>query len=55
MRRKLLVPIVIATIALVAAACTSDSSTSSVSSGSSSGAPIELTMWHGYGEVIDNQ
>jgi len=53
MRRKLLIPITIATIALVAAACTSDT-TSSGQSGSS-GAPIELTMWHGYGKVVDNQ
>src|SRR4029077_11071429 len=42
----------------VAVACTSGSdSGSSSGSGSpgSSGAPIELTMWHGYGKVSDNQ
>ena len=56
-RKKLIVP-AIAAIALIAVACTSGSdSGSSSGSGSpaSSGAPIELTMWHGYGKVIDNQ
>ena len=56
-RKKLIVP-VIAAIALVAVACTSGSdsgSSSGTGSPGSSGAPIELTMWHGYGKVIDNQ
>jgi multiple sugar transport system substrate-binding protein len=55
MRRKLLVPTAIAAIALVAAACTSGSESSTSGSPGASGAPIELTMWHGYGKVIDNQ
>ena len=54
-RKKLIVPAV-AAIALIAVACTSSSDSGSTASGSGSpGAPIELTMWHGYGKVIDNQ
>ena len=53
-RRKLVVPAV-AAIALIAVACTSGSDSGSSSQSGSPGAPIELTMWHGYGEVIDNQ
>ncbi len=56
-KRKLVVPAV-AAIALIAVACTSGSdsgSTSASGSAGGSGAPIELTMWHGYGDVIDNQ
>ena len=54
-RKKLIVPAV-AAIALIAVACTSGSdSGSSASQSGSAGAPIELTMWHGYGKVIDNQ
>jgi multiple sugar transport system substrate-binding protein len=46
----------LAAIGLVAVACTSGSSDSGTSgSPGGSGAPIELTMWHGYGKVIDNQ
>jgi multiple sugar transport system substrate-binding protein len=55
MRRKLLVPATIAVIALIAAACTSDTSTSGPAASGSGGEPITLTMWHGYGEVVDNQ
>jgi multiple sugar transport system substrate-binding protein len=53
MKKRAILVAAIAAIALVAAACTSNSSSSSGSN--SSGAPIELTMWHGYGKVIDNQ
>ncbi|MFL5791928.1 MAG: ABC transporter substrate-binding protein [Actinomycetota bacterium] len=53
--RTLIVPAV-AAIALIAVACTSGSDSGSTSgSPGGSGAPIELTMWHGYGKVIDNQ
>jgi multiple sugar transport system substrate-binding protein len=56
MRKRLILVAAIAAIALVAAACTSDDTTSS-SGGSpgTPGAPIDITMWHGYGKVIDNQ
>jgi len=52
-----LVVAALAAIGLVAVACTSSSSDAGSPSGSAggSGAPIELTMWHGYGKVIDNQ
>src|SRR6476620_8102 len=54
-RRKLVVSAVAAT-AINTVACTSSSDSGSTASGSGSpGAPIELTMWHGYGKVIDNQ
>jgi multiple sugar transport system substrate-binding protein len=54
MKKRASLVAVIAVLAVVAAACTSNNSSSS-SGGSTSGAPIELTMWHGYGKVIDNQ
>jgi len=53
MKKRAILVAAIAAIALVAAACTSNSSSSSGSN--SSGAPVEITMWHGYGKVIDNQ
>jgi multiple sugar transport system substrate-binding protein len=56
MRKRAALVAVVAVFGVVAAACTSGgSSSSSGSPGGSSGAPIELTMWHGYGKVIDNQ
>jgi multiple sugar transport system substrate-binding protein len=57
MRKRAALVAVVAVFGVVAAACTSDSSSSSSGSpgGGSSGEPIELTMWHGYGKVIDNQ
>jgi multiple sugar transport system substrate-binding protein len=56
MRKRLILVAAIAAIALVAAACTSDdSSSSSGGSPGTPGAPIDITMWHGYGKVIDNQ
>jgi multiple sugar transport system substrate-binding protein len=55
MRRKLVIPAAIAVAALVAAACTSDTTSSQPGTSGSGGAPITLTMWHGYGEVVDNQ
>jgi multiple sugar transport system substrate-binding protein len=55
MRRSKLVVPAVAAIALIAVACTSGSDSGSSSQSGSSGAPIELTMWHGYGKVIDNQ
>jgi hypothetical protein len=54
MKKRAILVAAIAAIALVAAACTSNSSSSS-SGSNSSGAPVEITMWHGYGKVIDNQ
>ncbi|MBW8711373.1 MAG: extracellular solute-binding protein, partial [Mycobacterium sp.] len=56
-RKRTLVVAALAAIGLVAVACTSSSSDAGSPSGSAggSGAPIELTMWHGYGKVIDNQ
>jgi multiple sugar transport system substrate-binding protein len=54
-KRRLVVPAV-AAIALIAVACTSSSDSGATASGSGSpGAPVTLTMWHGYGNVIDNQ
>jgi multiple sugar transport system substrate-binding protein len=55
-KRKLVVPAV-AAIALIAVACTSGSDSGSTSASGSAGGSgaIELTMWHGYGKVIDNQ
>src|SRR4051794_40098633 len=56
-RKTLIVP-AIAAIALDAVACTSGSdsgSSSGTGSPGSGGAPIELTMCHGYGDVIPNQ
>jgi multiple sugar transport system substrate-binding protein len=56
MRKRAALVAVVAVFGVIAAACTSDSSTSSSGSpGGASGEPIELTMWHGYGKVIDNQ
>jgi multiple sugar transport system substrate-binding protein len=55
MKKRAALVAAIAVFAVVAAACTSGSDTSSSSSGGSSGQPVELTMWHGYGKVIDNQ
>jgi multiple sugar transport system substrate-binding protein len=55
MKRRAALLAVVASFAVVAAACTSDSGDTSSASGGTSGAPIELTMWHGYGKVIDNQ
>ena len=55
MRKRLILVAAIAAIALVAAACTSNDSSSSSGAPSSGGAPIDITMWHGYGKVIDNQ
>jgi multiple sugar transport system substrate-binding protein len=54
MKKRAAVVAAIAVFAMVAAACTSGDDSSSSSSGSSS-EPVELTMWHGYGKVIDNQ
>jgi multiple sugar transport system substrate-binding protein len=56
-RTRTLVVAALAAIGLVAVACTSSSSDSGSTNGSAggSGAPIQLTMWHGYGKVIDNQ
>jgi len=51
---KLIVP-AIASVVLNAVACTSGSSGSSSASGADCGQPTQLTMWHGYGKVIDNQ
>jgi len=48
MKKRAILVAAIAAFALVAAACTSNDS-------SSSSGPIEITMWHGYGKVIDNQ
>ena len=55
MRKRLILVAAIAAIALVAAACTSNDTTSSGGSPGTPGAPIDITMWHGYGKVIDNQ
>jgi multiple sugar transport system substrate-binding protein len=56
MKRRTALVAAVAVFAVVAAACTSGGDSSSSSGGSgSSGAPVELTMWHGYGKVIDNQ
>jgi multiple sugar transport system substrate-binding protein len=55
MKKRLILIAAIAAIALVAAACTSNDSSSSSGAASSGGAPIDITMWHGYGKVIDNQ
>jgi multiple sugar transport system substrate-binding protein len=55
MRKRLILVAAIAAIALVAAACTSDDTSSSSGAPASGGAPIDITMWHGYGKVIDNQ
>ena len=55
MKKRLILVAAIAAIALVAAACTSNDSSSSSGAPSSGGAPIDITMWHGYGKVIDNQ
>ena len=41
--------IVLAAVALAAAAC---SSSNSASSQTSAGAPVDITLWHGYGNVI---
>jgi multiple sugar transport system substrate-binding protein len=54
MKKRLILVTAIAAIALVAAACTSND-TSSSGAPSSGGEPIDITMWHGYGKVIDNQ
>ncbi len=54
MKKRLILVAAIAAIALVAAACTSND-TSSSGAPSSGGEPIDITMWHGYGKVIDNQ
>jgi len=51
---KLIVP-AIAAVVLIAVACTSGSSGSSSASGADCGQSTQLTMWHGYGKVIDNQ
>ena len=55
-RKRTLVVAAVASVALIAVACTSGSDSGSASgSPSSCTAPIQLTMWHGYGKVIDNQ
>ena len=55
MKKRLILIAAIAAIALLAAACTSNDSSSSSGAPTSGGAPIDITMWHGYGKVIDNQ
>jgi len=55
MKKRLILVAAIAAIALVAAACTSNDTTSSSGAPASGGEPIDITMWHGYGKVIDNQ
>jgi multiple sugar transport system substrate-binding protein len=55
MRKRTALLGAVAAFAIVATACTSGSDSSSTSGSGSGGAPIELTMWHGYGKVIDNQ
>ena len=57
MRRRSAVLVLFATLALVAAACTGGDDSSSTDSGSAAtgGEPVDITMWHGYGKVIDNQ
>ena len=55
MKKRLILVAAIAAIALVAAACTSNDTSSSSGAPSSGGEPIDITMWHGYGKVIDNQ
>ena len=56
MKKRVIVLAALASLALIAAACTSSSDSGSSSGGTNAGgAPIELTMWHGYGKVIDNQ
>lgn len=54
MKKRVMVLAALASLAMIAAACTSGSDSGS-SGSNASGAPIELTMWHGYGKVIDNQ
>ncbi len=54
MKKRVMVLAALASLAVIAAACTSGSDSGS-SGSNASGAPIELTMWHGYGKVIDNQ
>ena len=54
MKKRAILVAAIAAIALVAAACTSGDTTSSGAT-SSGGEPVDITMWHGYGKVIDNQ
>ncbi len=53
MKKRIMLTAALAAIALVAAACTSDGSSSSGSA--TDGTPVDITMWHGYGKVIDNQ
>ena len=57
MRRRSAVLVLLTALALVAAACTGSDDSSGTDGGSSSGGgePIDITMWHGYGKVIDNQ
>ena len=55
MKKRAILVAAIAAIAMVAAACTSNDTTSSSGAPASGGAPIDITMWHGYGKVIDNQ
>ena len=55
MKKRAILVAAIAAISLVAAACTSNDSSSSSGPPSSGGEPIDITMWHGYGKVIDNQ
>jgi multiple sugar transport system substrate-binding protein len=40
---------------LILVACTSNDTSSSSGAPASGGEPIDITMWHGYGKVIDNQ
>ncbi|MEO8477792.1 MAG: ABC transporter substrate-binding protein [Actinomycetota bacterium] len=57
MRRRSALLVLLTTLAMIAAACTSggDSPGTDTGSASTGGAPIDITMWHGYGKVIDNQ
>jgi multiple sugar transport system substrate-binding protein len=57
MRRRSTLLVLISALTLVAAACTGGDDTPSSDSGSTAagGEPVEITMWHGYGKVIDNQ
>src|SRR5262245_18745468 len=51
--KRTMVIVALAAIGMIAVACTSGSSSSA--SGPDCGQPTQLTMWHGYGKVIDNQ
>ena len=54
-RRRTAASVLLTMVALIAVACTGGDESSDTGTASTGGEPVDITMWHGYGRVIDNQ